>query len=71
MTPIQPPPFKEQLVRPPPLRPRVIEEKRGMRVPVLILSVTAGILLAMFLACAGMSVFHYVIRTSAEFAANE
>ncbi len=54
----QPPPF-----RPPPLRPRIIEEpkQRGMSPATLILSIAAGILLAMFLACAGMTGLSFVL----------
>lgn len=55
---IKPPPF-----RPPPLRPRIIEDKKpsGMSVPTLILSIAAGVLLAMFVACAGMQVLSFVL----------
>jgi hypothetical protein len=60
MTPYdKPPPF----IQPPPLRPRIIEEpqQRGMSATTLILSVAAGILLAMFLACAGMTGLSFVL----------
>lgn len=59
MTDFKPPTF----VKPPPLRPRIVEDPKpsGMSVPTLILCVAAGILLAMFVLCAGMQVLSFVL----------